>query len=252
MKVLIVEDDGPMRELMKRVMGDLTDTIYEISNGGDALSAYEAHRPDWVFMDIRMRVVDGLTATQQITAAWPGARIVIVTSYHDASLREAARRAGACGYVLKENLLEMRRWLGASPERCLESRVSLKEGLEHSPTNFTAINRLLEHCLTDESLDFQLASVSGYPRQQWPALLEALGRATGFPVMQEEASAWLISMYQRFPMDTGELSEDELELVSGDGCASILTCFSCCGGSGNARTFPGCSTCRCVAGGRCL
>jgi CheY-like chemotaxis protein len=114
MKVLIVEDDRTMRELMKRILGDLADTFYECGDGRDALAVYQAVRPDWVMMDIHMKDMDGLAATQQIVKAWPGARVLIVTSYNDASLREAARRAGACGYVLKENLLEMRSWLEAS------------------------------------------------------------------------------------------------------------------------------------------
>jgi DNA-binding NarL/FixJ family response regulator len=42
------------------------------------------------------------------------ARVVIVTNYGDQPLREAARKAGACGYVLKENLIEVRRLLQAS------------------------------------------------------------------------------------------------------------------------------------------
>jgi DNA-binding NarL/FixJ family response regulator len=58
-----------------------------------------------------MEHVDGLTATQQITRAWPSARVLVVTTYTDEDLREAAYRAGACGYVSKENLLEIRRWL---------------------------------------------------------------------------------------------------------------------------------------------
>jgi CheY-like chemotaxis protein len=111
MKVLIVEDDRAIRELMKRVVGDLVDSFCECGDGRDALAAYEADRPDWVLMDIRMKDIDGLAATEQIVNAWPGARVLIVTSYNDASLREAARRAGACGYVLKENLLEVRPWL---------------------------------------------------------------------------------------------------------------------------------------------
>ena len=113
-KVLIVEDDRPMRELIKRLVGDLVDSFCECSDGTDALAAYESHRPDWVLMDIRMKDVDGLAAAQQITTAWPGARVVIVTSYNDVSLRDAARQAGACGYVLKDNLLEIRRWLETS------------------------------------------------------------------------------------------------------------------------------------------
>jgi CheY-like chemotaxis protein len=107
-RVLIAEDDDNMREMMKRVIRDLVDRFFECSDGRQALRAYAMYRPDWVLMDIRMEGMDGLTATQQITTAWPRARVVIVTSYKDASLREAARRAGACEYVLKENLLELR------------------------------------------------------------------------------------------------------------------------------------------------
>ncbi len=77
--VLIVEDDGAMRELIKRVIGDLAEGFWECGDGGDALDLYEKHRPAWVLMDIRMEHVDGLTATQQITTAWPSARVLVVT-----------------------------------------------------------------------------------------------------------------------------------------------------------------------------
>jgi CheY-like chemotaxis protein len=112
MKVLIVEDDRAVRDLIKRMVGDLVDTFCECSDGRDALAAYQLERPDWVLIDIRMKDVDGLAATEQIIKAWPMARVLIVTSYNDASLREAARQAGACGYVLKENLLELAGFLG--------------------------------------------------------------------------------------------------------------------------------------------
>jgi DNA-binding NarL/FixJ family response regulator len=41
----------------------------------------------------------------------PEARIVLVSDYDDAAMRESAKRAGACGYVLKDNLLEVTGWL---------------------------------------------------------------------------------------------------------------------------------------------
>ncbi len=111
MTVLIVEDDGAMRELIKRVIGDLADRFWECGDGRDALDLYDKHRPSWVLMDIRMEHVDGLTATQQITRAWPSARVLIVTAHIDQDWREAANRAGACGCISKENLLEIRKWL---------------------------------------------------------------------------------------------------------------------------------------------
>jgi len=55
-------------------------------------------------MDIELGEVDGLEATRRIKAEYPEARIVIVTNYDDARLRQSAIDAGACAYVLKENL----------------------------------------------------------------------------------------------------------------------------------------------------
>ena len=54
-----------------------------------------------------MKNVDGITATRQIMAAYPQARIMIVTDYTDDALRRAAFEAGACQYVVKENLLDI-------------------------------------------------------------------------------------------------------------------------------------------------
>jgi DNA-binding NarL/FixJ family response regulator len=59
-------------------------------------------------MDIQMRGLDGIAATGAIVSAAPGARVVIVTQHDEPDLREAAARAGACGYVLKENLLALK------------------------------------------------------------------------------------------------------------------------------------------------
>ena len=123
MKVLIVDDDRAMRELIKRIIGDRADEFCECESEQDALAVFCAGSagvlPDWVLMDIRITDGDGLTATQRITAAHPEARVLIVTSYNDASLREAACKAGARGYVLKENLMELQQWLrpGAGEQR---------------------------------------------------------------------------------------------------------------------------------------
>jgi DNA-binding NarL/FixJ family response regulator len=115
MMVLIVEDNPGMRRVIRSVVSDLA-SVFECSSGEDALAAYRQCRPDWVLMDIKMGATNGITATRSIKAAFPEARIVILTNYDDAELREAARRAGACGYVLKENLIDIRRILGA-PEK---------------------------------------------------------------------------------------------------------------------------------------
>ena len=111
MKLLIVEDSAQMRRMMKSLVSDLATELYECADGAEALSAYREHRPDWVLMDIKMGEVDGLEATREIISAFPEARICIVTNYDDDELREAARKSGACDYVLKDQLLEVRRIL---------------------------------------------------------------------------------------------------------------------------------------------
>ena len=55
--------------------------------------------------------IDGITATREILHSYPRARVVIVSKYDDDQTREAARRAGACGYVMKENLMAIRELL---------------------------------------------------------------------------------------------------------------------------------------------
>ena len=55
--------------------------------------------------------MNGIVATERICREYPDARIVIVTNHDDSGLREAARAAGARGYVLKDNLLALRRLL---------------------------------------------------------------------------------------------------------------------------------------------
>jgi CheY-like chemotaxis protein len=111
MKLLIVEDNTEMRRLIVGFVRDVADSISECADGADALAAYQQHLPDWVLMDIKMPLVDGITATRQIIAAHPAAHIIIITDYDDAKLRAAAGRAGAIEYVLKDDLSVVRRIL---------------------------------------------------------------------------------------------------------------------------------------------
>jgi CheY-like chemotaxis protein len=117
MTVLIVDDSPTFRELLKTVMAGLVDEVDECADGDEAVAAYAAQRHDWVLMDLQMARMGGLEATRRILAVDRAARVVIVTQYDDAHWRAAAIAAGACGYVLKDNLLDVRLLLERR-ERC--------------------------------------------------------------------------------------------------------------------------------------
>ena len=108
MRILIVDDSLPMRRIVRRFVEDLADEIRECGDGAEALALYPEFRPDWVLMDIQMEKVDGIAATRQLKAEHPDAQILILTNYSDQHLKEQAEQAGASGYVLKENLLDVR------------------------------------------------------------------------------------------------------------------------------------------------
>lgn len=115
--ILIVDDNPQMRRMLKALLSDLAPVCYECGDGRAALGAYLQHRPDWVLMDLKLAGTDGLAVTAAMHAADPAARVLIVTSYDDPALREAARVAGAYGFVLKENLLELRSLLNSPSQR---------------------------------------------------------------------------------------------------------------------------------------
>lgn len=111
MTVLIVDDSPQFRALIRTVLTGVVDDVHECADGDEAVATYAARRPDWVLMDFKMARMGGLEATRRILAADRTARVVIVTDYDDAYWRAAASEAGACGYVLKGNLLDVRRLL---------------------------------------------------------------------------------------------------------------------------------------------
>ena len=81
--------------------------IQECADATQAMAAYAAGRPDFVIMDTGMKDLNGIEASRQIKAMDPEARIVLVSDYDDPAMRESALLAGACVFVLKDNLLEI-------------------------------------------------------------------------------------------------------------------------------------------------
>jgi DNA-binding NarL/FixJ family response regulator len=111
LKLLITEDRAALRKLIRSIVEDLVGEIRECPIGDELAETYITSRPDFVLIDADMTTVDSITAVRWIRAVDRSARVILVSSYDSPELRARAQRAGAFGYVSKENLTELSRLL---------------------------------------------------------------------------------------------------------------------------------------------
>lgn len=117
--------------MVKQIVGGLAYDICEAGDGGEAIAVCAEERPAWVLMDVRMKPIDGLRATAVIKTRFPETRIVIVSQFDDGELRAEADRAGACAYVLKDDLQQLRGILGEPGVRPAQSQSIDQMGNKH-------------------------------------------------------------------------------------------------------------------------
>jgi DNA-binding NarL/FixJ family response regulator len=111
---MVVDENAAVRRMIKEIVGDLAEVICECATPLEAFTDYRQFRPDVVVMDLGLPPCDGMWATRQIVSFHPQAVVVLVAPYPDPPFRAAAAVAGARGFVLKENLLDLRHWLQGS------------------------------------------------------------------------------------------------------------------------------------------
>lgn len=111
MKILIVDDSKKARQMIRQFLNFSAEEMQECDDGEKALTIYREFLPDWVLMDWEMEQVNGLTATRQIINEFPQAQILIVTNYDENDLRQAAQKAGAKGFILKDDLISLHDFL---------------------------------------------------------------------------------------------------------------------------------------------
>jgi DNA-binding NarL/FixJ family response regulator len=102
--VLVADDQTLVRAGFVRLLESEPGiaVVGEAADGLEALEAARRTRPDVVLMDIRMPRLDGLQATARLTAAQPGTRVVVLTTFDLDEYVFEALRAGASGFLLKD------------------------------------------------------------------------------------------------------------------------------------------------------
>lgn len=103
-RVMLVDDQALFRAGIRMLVSSQPDmdVVAEAGDGQEALAAVAQAAPDVVLMDIRMPVMDGLTATAEILKSQNAPKVVMLTTF---DLDEAAARAirqGASGFLLKD------------------------------------------------------------------------------------------------------------------------------------------------------
>lgn len=103
-KILIVDDQSLFREGLSTLLTVQSDfqIVGEANNGEEAIKLALIHQPDIILMDLRMPVLDGVSATRRIVGSLPNIKVIVLTTFdEDRDILEALR-AGAIGYLLKD------------------------------------------------------------------------------------------------------------------------------------------------------
>lgn len=103
-RILLVDDQALFREGLRILLSSQPDfdVVAEAANGEEALRQAAIHRPDVVLMDLRMPVLDGVSATRRLHELYPLSRVIALTTFDDDEYIFEGLRAGAFGYLLKD------------------------------------------------------------------------------------------------------------------------------------------------------
>lgn len=105
MRILLADDHEVLRQGLRVLLDAVPDiaVVGEAANGRDAVRMANELRPTVVVMDIAMPDLNGIEATQQIREALPETQVVILSMHSAREYVHRALKAGALGYLLKEN-----------------------------------------------------------------------------------------------------------------------------------------------------
>jgi two-component system, OmpR family, phosphate regulon response regulator PhoB len=102
-KILLVDDDDMVRDLVAATLKGGDYQLLQAADGGKGLELTRAHRPDIVLLDVNMPVMDGVSVCQAIKSdpSTANVTVIMLTALGQEVDKDRARRAGADGYFTK-------------------------------------------------------------------------------------------------------------------------------------------------------
>jgi response regulator NasT len=98
-RILVAEDEALIRlDLVEMLVEAGYEVVAEASNGEEAVALAEKHKPDLAILDVKMPILDGISAAEKIIAISP---VLMLTAFSQRDLVDRARDAGAMAYVVK-------------------------------------------------------------------------------------------------------------------------------------------------------
>jgi DNA-binding NarL/FixJ family response regulator len=107
-RIVVVDDQAVVRQGFVSLINTVADmeVIAEGNNGQQAVELYREHKPDVMLIDLRMPVLSGVEAIAAIRREFPGARMIVLTTYDGDEDIYRSLQAGAQGYLLKDVFFE--------------------------------------------------------------------------------------------------------------------------------------------------
>ena len=150
-KVVIAEDEPAiMHSLADKILEYDSDflIVSQVSNGQDALEAIQHHRPDVLFTDIKMPVMDGIELIRTVNLQYPNIRIVILSGYSDFSYTQQAIRYGVLSYLLKPIESDaLQETLQDLKNKIVREQYYETHKIIYSSNYSSGSGKTLEHCL---------------------------------------------------------------------------------------------------------
>ena len=169
--VVIADDHPVVRMGLAAVVGDRSGmrVVAEAATGDEAVGLALRHRPDVLLMDLRMPGMGGVEAIRRIRSVWPGARVVVLTTYDGDEDVYRALQAGARAYLLKDT----------PRAELLDAIEAVHRGQQRIPPAVAAklAERVAAPALTERELDVLRLIVAGRSNKEIGAALH-IGEGT--------------------------------------------------------------------------
>jgi len=99
--ILLVDDEVEIVNFLANFLGRLGINTIKATSGEEALKLYDKDKIDFVFLDIQMQGIDGLTVLRRIKEVNPRARVIMITGKVDIVSQTKAKKGGALDYITK-------------------------------------------------------------------------------------------------------------------------------------------------------